>query len=216
MKKAILFFLLFNSVYVNAQSLKEALYGGKLKNEPGTVIRKGDDLSAKIDTTTRIASTDSSVAKTNLPVLDSTKKTATSGDSTVIGSLGNTYTATTITDTATSVTATSPALKNTTITKDNAIVWKEYITAVTNTLKTEVLPSKKIKKGTYYVSVSYAIDTVGQVAINNVIVTPENAYLQQQIKDRIAVDVPRMTPTLSSSGAPRKVNKNYNFSLNKD
>src|SRR5437773_2508123 len=52
MKKGILFILLTISVIINinAQTLKEALYGGKLKTDSGTVIRKGDDLSSKIDT----------------------------------------------------------------------------------------------------------------------------------------------------------------------
>ena len=53
MKKGFLLLLLISSFFANAQSLKEALYGGKLKNEAGTVIRKGDDLSTKIDTATK-------------------------------------------------------------------------------------------------------------------------------------------------------------------
>ncbi len=53
MKKGILFLLLISSVFAHAQSLKEALYGGKLKNQPGTVIHKGDDLSSKMDTASK-------------------------------------------------------------------------------------------------------------------------------------------------------------------
>ena len=50
MKKWILFLLLVSTVTANAQSLKDALYGGKLKNDSSSVIRKTDDLSTKIDT----------------------------------------------------------------------------------------------------------------------------------------------------------------------
>src|SRR5258705_3311503 len=50
MKPVILFLLVTSSVVVNGQTLKEALYGGKLKTDSGTVIRKGEDLSSKIDT----------------------------------------------------------------------------------------------------------------------------------------------------------------------
>ncbi len=50
MKKGILFLLLISSMFAEAQTLKETLYRGKLKNQPGTVIRKGDDLSTKMDT----------------------------------------------------------------------------------------------------------------------------------------------------------------------
>ena len=50
MKKGILFLLLVTTLTSNAQSLKDGLYGGKLKTDSGTVIKKGDDLSSKIDT----------------------------------------------------------------------------------------------------------------------------------------------------------------------
>src|ERR1044071_2454821 len=50
MKKSILIILLISTFSVNAQSIKDLLYGGKLKTDSGTVIRKGDDLSSKIDT----------------------------------------------------------------------------------------------------------------------------------------------------------------------
>ena len=54
MKKSILFLLVtVTSVCVQAQSLKDLLYGGKLKNDSNSVVRKTDDLSTKIDTTTK-------------------------------------------------------------------------------------------------------------------------------------------------------------------
>ncbi|RYZ60793.1 MAG: hypothetical protein EOO14_06770, partial [Chitinophagaceae bacterium] len=46
MKKGFFLLFLISSLFAaDAQSLKEALYGGKLKNQPGTVVRKGDDLA---------------------------------------------------------------------------------------------------------------------------------------------------------------------------
>src|SRR5687768_15100049 len=53
MKRGILLLLLAAGFTAQGQSLKDALYGGKLKNQAGTVIRKGDDLSTKIDTTAK-------------------------------------------------------------------------------------------------------------------------------------------------------------------
>ncbi len=53
MKKAILFLLLISSVGANAQKLKDALFKGHLKLDSNNVVRKTDDLSAKIDTTTK-------------------------------------------------------------------------------------------------------------------------------------------------------------------
>jgi hypothetical protein len=216
MKKGILFLLLVSSVFAEAQSLKEALYGGKLKNEPGTVIRKGDDLTSKIDTVRKTSANDSSITKTKALIADSlTKGLTTQTDSAFVSGMGGKDTTSGSTDTVASA-AVNVSKENAAASKDNNAAWKEYMNAVTNTLKTEVLPSKKIKRGSYYVSVSYAIGTDGQVAINNVLLTPENTFLQQQIKDRLAVDTPRLNPVLSSSGAPRKSSKNYNFTLSKE
>ena len=50
MKSIVLLTILFFSVQLHAQSLKDALYSGKLKSDTGTVVRKTDDLSTKIDT----------------------------------------------------------------------------------------------------------------------------------------------------------------------
>jgi hypothetical protein len=91
------------------------------------------------------------------------------------------------------------------------------MTTVANTLNAEVLTSKKVKRGTYYVTVSYTIETDGQANVTDVFVAPENKFLQQQIKDRLTSDdVPKLIPVLSSSGAPRKVNRKYNFTLTKE
>jgi hypothetical protein len=220
MKKAMLFILLVSSVFANAQSIKEALYGGKLKNQNGTVVRKGDDLTPKIDTTSsKTPINDSTKTKdTTLLTVDSLmKKPNNTGDSAVVAALGKKDTTTALPDTTVvSADAAKISKENSTASKDNNVLWKEYVNTVTTTLKTEVLPSKKIKRGSYYITVSYVIDTTGQVGINNVSVTPDNAFLQQQVKDRLTVDTPRMSPVMSSSGTPRKVNKNYNFTLSKD
>lgn len=215
MKKGFLLLLLISSFFANAQSLKEALYGGKLKNEAGTVIRKGDDLSTKIDTATK-ATPEVTVKKPTGVVADSTmgstalqagapvnvkQQNTTSGDS----AQAETPAEETV---ATTEAAAAP--------KSNNEIWKDYINSITSSLKTEVLSSKKIKNGSYYVLVSYAIETDGQVTVTDVFVSPENSFLQQQVKDRLALETPKMAPTLSSNGTPRKVNKKGNFTLVKE
>lgn len=207
MKKGILLLLLFASCFVNAQSLKDALYGGKLKNEPGTVIRKGDDLSTKIDTVRKATTEETANAKVSSVPVDSLVKTvAVLPDSTIVA----------IAVDSAAVTQTAGTTNAATTAKDNNAVWKEFMDAMIATLKTEALPSKKIKNGSYYVLVSYAIGTDGQVTFNDVFVSPENDFLQQQVKQRLDLETPRLTPVLSSTGAPRKVNKKYNFTLVKE
>lgn len=221
MKKGMLLLLLIGSVFAHGQSLKEALYGGKLKNTPGTVIRKGDDLTAQMDTTRKTATGDTVVTKvTPLPTDSSAQTLAIQTDSAALSTISETDTLSGSTDTAASETAKAPEAASTPAAvaapKDNNAVWKEYVNTVIPTLKTEVLPSKKIKKGSYYVLVSYTIDTDGQAAVSDVFLSPENSFLQQQIKERLDAEAPRLNPVLNSSGTPRKVNKKYNFTLSKE
>ena len=58
MKKSLLFLLMvaaFSAGAQQKQSLKDLLYGGKLKLDSTAVIRKSDDLSTKIDTAAKKA-----------------------------------------------------------------------------------------------------------------------------------------------------------------
>lgn len=219
MKKGILILLLLSSVFVNAQSLKEALFSGKLKNQPGTVIRKGDDLSAKMDTVRKAPAEDTATAKVFTPVSDTVAKNlAGQPDSSALAAAGpeKKDTAASASDSASAVAAPEAPKTAAAVTKDNNAIWKTFMDSLNTTLKTEVLSSKKIKSGSYYVLVSYAIGADGQVTIGDVFLSPENAFLQQQIKDRLAIDTPRLNPVPSSSGAPRKVSKKYNFTLTKE
>lgn len=212
MKKGMLLLLLAGSIFAHGQSLKEALYSGKLKNTPGAVIRKGDDLTSKIDTTNKVATADTAVTKTALPTDASTQRPAVQSDSAALSTTDKQDT-TSSTDTATAQAASTPEAA---APKDNNAIWKAYVNTVIPTLQTEVLSSKKVKKGSYYVLVSYTIDTDGQVAVSDVFLSPESTFLQQQIKERLDAEAPRLNPVLNSSGTPRKVTRKYNFTLSKE
>jgi hypothetical protein len=224
MKKGILFLLLVSTLFAKAQSLKDALFSGKLKNQPGTVIRKGDDLSTKMDTARKATNDDAEKTKTVVlnadssakqPLAQSETSTITPTDkkdnSTVSANLPAPNAASAVPNTSKE---SAPAMPG--VAKNNNVLWKEYIDSVTANLKSDVLSSKKIKRGTYYATVSYVIGTDGQVTVNDVSLSPDNAFLQQQLKDRLALDVPHLNPVLSDSGTPRKVTKRYNFTITKD
>jgi hypothetical protein len=193
MKKGILLLLLVSSVVANAQSLKDALYGGKLKTDSGTVIRKGDDLSSKIDTSRKKPVEPEKIKVVTVVGDSSARVLATQSDSIKIAGVDKN--------------------DNVVVLKDNTKIWKEYMDSVIGTLKTEVLPSKKIKNDTYYVLVEYEIGIDGEVTINNVWPSPENSFLQQQVKERLTLTAPRLNPVLAGNGKPRKVIKKYNFTL---
>jgi hypothetical protein len=237
MKKAILLLLLFGSVFAHAQSLKDALFSGKLKNDPGTVIRKGDDLSTKmdtarkVDTVRKVAMVDSSKLKAIAPILDSTKKVAVVQADTILTSKADNNTAATNDNNNTTnpppvvvpaaaagaATVAGATKENPPVAKDNNVLWKEYMDSLVTTLKTEVLPNKKVKKETYSIMVTYSIGVDGQVTSGDVFVSPDNSFLQQQIKDRLTANTPpHLSPVLNSAGAPRKVTKRYSFTLTKE
>ena len=197
MKKAILFLLLISSVGANAQKLKDALFKGHLKLDSNNVVRKTDDLSAKIDTTTKKKEAEKPKA-----VIASKNAAANvnSNDSTV-----------TVLEEEVSavVTGNAPA-------KNNNQVWKEYMDSLVKAVETEVMGSKNIKKQTYYLQVNYEIETTGEVVNISVISTPENSYLQQQFKERLLLTAPNLSPVLDSTNKPRTVKRRYNFSVTKD
>ena len=199
MKKAILFLVVISSFTANSQSLKDLLYSGKLKNDSGSVIRKSDDLTTKIDTSKKKPA---DAEKKQVP--------ATTPDSAVTG-----ISAQVDTSLAAGAGSIPPSDNNTaTASKDNNRIWKEYIDSLSTTLKDEVLTNKKIKSGTYYVFVEYEIGVDGQVSINNVSPSPENSFLRDQVKERLTLTAPQMIPVLYN-GKPRKSVKKYTFNLTK-
>lgn len=205
MKKGILFLLLAATFTAKAQKLKDLLYSGKLKLDSNAVIRKSDDLSKKIDTSTKKAAEPSTPKGTTVTV-DPGKKVTTKTDAVITG-----------VDVADSATTDGPVVKgNAAPVKSNNKIWKAYTDSLISTLKTEVLSSKKIKKETYYLVVDYEIGTDGAVSITNVVSDPENAFLQQQVKDRMVPEPPQLAPVLDSNNKPRKVKKKYSFSITKE
>lgn len=209
MKKIILLLMTISAVSVNAQSLKDALFGGKLKNDSGSVVRKGDDLSTKIDTTKKKpaeAAKINPVAKDSSTSVVSTQKDASSATGKTLTDNNNV-----------SSNNTTPAGNSTanTVPRDNNKIWKEYMDSLSSTLKTEALPNKKIKSGTYYILVQYAIETDGQVSLSNVSCSPENSFLEQTIKERITLTAPQLNPVLSGYGKAQRASKKYNFTLTK-
>lgn len=201
MKPVILLAMLVTAASVNAQSLKETLYSGKLKSDTGTVIRKGEDLSTKIDTSTR---------KKTVPVEVEKPKVVTAS----LDAAGNIVT-TVQSETAPPVVLDSTGNPVAAAPKDNNKSWKDFMDEFTTTLRTEVMTSKKIKEGTYSVLIEYEIGTDGQVSATNINCSPENSFLAEQVKERLTLTAPRLTPLLGTNGKPRKAIKKQTIILSK-
>jgi hypothetical protein len=202
MKTVILFSALVFASSANAQSLKDALFGGKLKNDTGSLVKKTDDLSAKIDTSQKKRM---EVERARLGILpgDSVAKKQTITPGTAAN------------PSATPISNSVDGKSSNAGPKDNTKAWKEFMDSSVSIFKTEVIPNKKIKSGTYYVFVEYEIGTDGQVTISNVTVSPESSYLQEQVKERLLLTAPQLSPVLSSAGKPVKSKRRYNFNITK-
>lgn len=186
---------------VSAQSLKEILYSGKLKSDTGTVVRKGEDLSGKIDTTTR--------KKTPAPAETDMGQVVTA----TLDSTGNIVT--TVQADPKAVVLDSTGTPVAAAPKDNDAAWKDFMDEFVTALRTEVMTSKKIKEGTYSVLMVYEIGTDGQIAVTNINCAPDNSFLAEQVKERLTLTAPKLTPLLGTNGKPRKAVKKQTIVLTK-
>ena len=206
MKRGSLAVLLTLSLAAGAQqkqSLKDLLYSGKLKSDSGSVVRSSDDLASRIDTATKKSEESRPVVVGNDP--SKPPAAATPTDATTNTTVSTDPSAAAATNTANAVPA-----------KNNTKIWKDYTDSLQNTFKTELLPSKKIKKDTYFAVVDYEIGLNGAVNVLGVSVSPENAFLQEEIKKRMDLTAPQLAPVLDSTGKARKTKKKYSFSLTKE
>jgi len=225
------------------QSLKDLLYSGKLKKDSSGVIRSTDDLSSKIDTSTKkpeavvakapvtepvkppvvtadttrkVASTTNQPAPQKEPAAVVSTTTATTPPATTPDTGNPPVSETLNTGTAVAEVATTGAATTTvpTAPKTNTKLWKEYSDALTKNLQ-DALKSKQVKKETYFMTIEYEIGTDGQVTFLNVTSEPGNAYLQSQLKQLLDSTPLTLNPVLDSSNQPRKVKKKQNYSVTK-
>jgi hypothetical protein len=89
---------------------------------------------------------------------------------------------------------------------DNNRTWKKFTDEYTKIINTEMLTSKKIKKGGYTVTLEYEIGTDGVVSTKNIICDPKSEALVQLIQERMMPNAPQLAPQIVN-GAPRKSSK---------
>lgn len=203
MKALVLFTAIFLAVSAQSQSLLDAIYSGKLKADTGAVLRKGDSLKIKENMAQKVVADSirkDSIAAANLAAaverqnaVASTKETTT-GTTTNTGATGNPAV----------IPAESSAVEKA-VPKDNNKIWKTFIDSVSNSIKSEVLSSGKIKKGAYSVLINYEIMPGGQINIISVASDPGNSFLDGQIKMRLTLDAPTLNPVLGTNGQARTV-----------
>jgi len=226
MKWIVLLTIMLLAISGKSQSLLDAVYGGKIKADTGAVLRKSDSLKIKENMAQKImadsirkdsinaAIAAAAVAKQNAAVSNNdTIAISNTGVAPNPGTVPNTGTVVGTSAAAVvgaeSVTPEVPVAAP----KDNNKIWKAFIDSFTTTIKSEVLTSGKIKKGTYSVLINYEIKPDGQVNINNVASDPQSSFLDEQIKLRLTLDTPQLNPVLGTNGQPRTVAKKQMLTL---
>ncbi len=189
MKKLLFLVLIVISAQADAQSLKDLLFSGKMKTDSGTVVRKGEDLKDKVDTAT----------KKPAPVASEKAKPASGNtDSVKTASVPVAVPAPANSEAVKPAEEAAPASPQATATRDNNRIWKEFVDTVLGSIRAEVLSSKKIKKADYSITIDYAINVDGSVTIGNIFVSPESSQLQEQLKERLGIDTPRLSPMVNT------------------
>lgn len=218
MKAIVLFTFILLACSAKSQSLKEALYGGKLKADTGAVLRKGDSQKIQENMAQKVI-TDS----VNKVVADSIKKeTIETAKKEAIEVAKEKAIAegkdTTNIDTTAAINAMNAETakaETKAMSKDNNVVWKTYIDEMTTSIKAEALQSNKVKKGNYFVLIDYKVNPDGQVSITSVSVDPENSFLEQNIKDRLTLNPAKLNPIVDATGRARTVNRKQTLNLSK-
>ena len=210
MKALILLTVMLFALNARSQSLKDALYGGKLKSDTGAVIRKDDTVKIKESMAQKIS--EDSVKMTQKISEDSMKMVQKAMDDSIRREHFEIEKQKAIAagqDTAAVVAAaiaaekTAEAAATETAPKANNRTWKAVIDELNAAVKSEVLTSNKIKDGAYSVLIDYEIKTDGQVNIVNVASDPKNSFLEQQIKERLIFAAPQLNPVMGTNGKPR-------------
>lgn len=89
---------------------------------------------------------------------------------------------------------------------DNIRTWKKFTDEYTKIINTELSNSKKVRKGSYTVTLDYEIGTDGVVGLKSLLCDPKSETLIELINERMLPNAPQLAPQIVN-GAPRKSSK---------
>lgn len=200
-KSIVIIFLLVITSQVKAQSLKDALYAGKLKADTGSVVKKGDSLQLRTEQEVKAAAVAAKAKADSLKLAASAPKIVEPS----ANNNGTTTVTTIVADTINGVAQTDA--NNPAPVLDNNKVWKKFVDEYTGIIKAEIATSKKVKQGAYSVLIQYEIGADGEVITNSISVSPENSFIVDQVKQRMMMNTPKLTPPAAVNGKVRTVVK---------
>ncbi len=210
MRAIIILGLLVLTGSLQAQSLKDALFGGKLKNDSGAVLRKTDTIQIKENMARKL---EADTARPPAPAM--TRDSAQNQDmAATADTVAAPAEAAPVDAREEAGQATPAAPFNPTL--ENNKLWKAFVAEYTPIIQSEIQSSKKLKNGTYAVLIDYEIGTDGYVTTLNIFVSPKNSTLEELIRMRMMANAPQFHPVLLSNGKPRKVLKKQSLTFVKE
>ncbi len=202
-KKILFITFLFVSATASAQSLKDALYSGRLKTDSGSVIKKGDSLQVRTNEEVKAHQDSIKVAAIVAKTVEDSLKKA--------GVAVNTVTGEVVEGIVDSTGTTVPTEK-----LDNTAAWKKFIDEYTAVVKKEVDASNRVRKGAYSVLIEYEIGEDGSIVTNKIAAEPKNTFIEEQVKQRMMYNAPQLDPIRNANGTPRKVSRKQMLTIIKE
>lgn len=202
--------LVLTATTLQAQSLKDALFSGRLKSDSTGVVKKGDSLQLRTTAEARVFKDSmQQVAIADAKKADSLETIV--GSSIVTTVMGSDGKVDTIISTPITI-ANKVADPN----LDNNAIWKKFIDQYKPILDKEVAESNRIKKGIYSVLIEYDIEEDGTVSTNKITSDPKNSALEDMVNKQMMFEVPPMHPVLGPNGKPRKLGRRQLLSFTKN
>lgn len=189
MKISFLYIFLFFSSSVMAQSLKDSLFSGKLKN-PLKQAEAAKDSAQKIaKDSAEITATDSSA------LLASSSALAENNPVTNVQKPGEIM---------------PDSLNRLYYAKQKA--WKRFIDQQTLIISVQADETRKVKKGEYYIEFDYEIGLNGRVKVSNITCYPENEFLIATVTDAMT-RTPVLAPPIYGDGKPRAISAKQQMTI---
>lgn len=179
MKTSFFIIFLFFSSSLMAQSLKDSLFSGKLKNPLKQAEAAKDSAQKVTKDSIELTATDSSgsLASSSALAENNPVTKVQKPDEIMPDSLNRLYYA-----------------------KQKG--WKRFIDQQTLIISVQADETKKVKRGEYYIEFDYEIGLNGRVKVSNITCYPENEFLIATITDALT-RTPVLAPPVYGDGKPR-------------
>lgn len=200
---------------LSAQSLKDSLFSGKLKNPLKQAELARDSAQKAAKDSMDLAAGVKKDSASNPAVSPSASAPSSAVSPSAEGVIPDAQAATTAPATATvnslpDASELPDSLNRTYHAKQKA--WKRYIDQQTTIISAQADETRKVRTGEYYVEFDYQIGLNGRVKVSNITCSPQNEFIVQQVTDAMT-RTPVLAAPIYADGKPRIVNAKQQMTI---